>query len=88
MDDVKFTTDAVAAVVLDHPEQLQVPQPVLPENADADTVKTFFPNQAVAQAHNDQVSIDATADDGNGQAGPTPEASSAGASSEALAPGA
>jgi hypothetical protein len=88
LDDVKFTTDAVAAVVLDCPQQLQVPQPVLLENADANTVKTFFPNQVVTQVHNDQVSFDATADDVNGQAGPTPEASSAGASLEALVPGA
>ena len=86
--DVKFMTDSPAAVVLERPKIAQVLQPVLPENADADTVKTFFPKQAVAQAQPMDHDSEDSANDGNGQAGPTPEAQSAGASSEASAPGA
>jgi hypothetical protein len=88
--DIKFTMDSAMEVVLDRPKIANVPQPVLPENADADTVKTFFPNQAVAQPlATDNDLSEGHADDGNGQAGPTPEAQSAGASSdEASAPGA
>jgi hypothetical protein len=88
--DIKFTTDSAMEVVLDRPKIANVPQPVLPENADADTVKTFFPNQAMAQPLATNIDLsEGHADDGNGQAGPTPEAQSAGASSdEASAPGA
>jgi hypothetical protein len=86
--DVKFTSDLQVAVVLERPKLAQVPQPVLPENADADTVKTFFPNQAVPQAQPMDHDSEASAKDGNGQASPTPEAQSAGVSSEASAPGA
>ena len=41
--DIKFTMDSVMEVILDQPKTAKVPQPVLPENADANTVKTFSP---------------------------------------------
>jgi hypothetical protein len=81
--DIKFTMDLAKEVVLDRPKIANVPQPVLPENVDADTVKTFFPNQAVAQPlAKDNNSSKGSANDGDGQASPTPEAQSAGASSD------
>ena len=39
--DIKFTMDLAMEVVLDWPKIANVPQLVLPENTDADTVKTF-----------------------------------------------
>ena len=81
--DIKFTLDSAMEVILDQPKTAKVPQPVLPQNADANTVKTFFPNQAIAQPlAKDNNSSDSSANNGTGQASPTPEAQSASASSD------
>ena len=93
LSDIQFVTDAKESIVLDPPPS-QAPQPVLPENTNADTVKPFFPNQEAAQPNfvDDDTTavsaIDLAINNGKGQASPPPEVPSAKASLEASVLGA